>query len=350
MPDLKEFDAPNFSSSTFRLDRPSSYLLAKARRDDENGYDNLKKSMSSATIYIGGLTFTTTEEQLFELFNDCGSIKQIIMGLDKKKLTPAGFCFIIFDKPRSALNAVKFMNKTKINGKPMNIDLDPGFEEGRQFGRGVDGGQKQRTFGRRRFRSRHFNGYSRGGRSRFNDRRERWAGGRDRGDGYKGEERNSRPRYEREREPYRSEGDTREEYRGDRRDEYQRDVYRPDRHRSNNDSYRRDDSYTPNNYHRADTYIPEGGADYARERDAPPHYAREGHRDNYRENYGDYREGYREEYSRRPEHDVYVPERSRNNQDQDDWNPDNVKDTSEELPPHLRGRAYDGNDVPPQSN
>ncbi|KAF6011634.1 hypothetical protein HII13_002098 [Brettanomyces bruxellensis] len=314
MPDLKEFDAPNFSSSTFRLDRPSSYLLAKARRDDENGYDNLKKSMSSATIYIGGLTFTTTEEQLFELFNDCGSIKQIIM--------------------------VKFMNKTKINGKPMNIDLDPGFEEGRQFGRGADGGQKQRMFGRRRFRPRHFNGYSRGGRSRYNERRERWSGGRDRVDSFRDEEEGSRPRYERERDTYRPEG--REDYRNERRNDY-----RSDRYRADNDTYRGDDSYTPNNYRRTDTYIPEGGAEYARERDAPPHYQREGYRDHYRDNY---RDNYRKDYSGRPERDVYVPERSRSNQD--DWNPENIRGSSEELPPHLRGRTLDngGSDFPPQSN
>ncbi|VEU23717.1 DEKNAAC104928 [Brettanomyces naardenensis] len=191
---LKEFDAPNFRKSTFRLDRPSSYLLSKARKDDINGYSNLKKSMESATIYIGRLSFTTTEEQLFELFSDCGTIKQIIMGLDKKKLTPTGFCFIIFKEPKSALNAVKFLNKTKINGKPMEIDLDPGFEEGRQFGRGLDGGQKQRPMAHKRVHGR-----------RFRERPGRY----DDGDGDRG-------RYR---------GGSRGSYRRDRRGE--RDRYRP---------------------------------------------------------------------------------------------------------------------------
>ncbi|KAG7885509.1 hypothetical protein KL938_000541 [Ogataea parapolymorpha] len=141
--DLREFDAPNFKNSTFRLDRPSSYLLNKARRDEINGYSNLKKSMSSSTVYIGKLSFDTTEEQLFELFSNCGTIVRIIMGLDKHKLTPTGFCFIIFDTPSGALNSIKYLNKTKVNGRSMEIDLDPGFEEGRQFGRGADGGQRQ---------------------------------------------------------------------------------------------------------------------------------------------------------------------------------------------------------------
>ncbi|GMF98949.1 unnamed protein product [[Candida] boidinii] len=99
--------------------------------------------MTSSTIYIGKLSFTTTEEQLFDIFSKCGEISKIIMGLDKIKLTPTGFCFIIFAKPESALASLKYLNKTNVNGKSIDIDLDPGFEEGRQYGRGSNGAQKE---------------------------------------------------------------------------------------------------------------------------------------------------------------------------------------------------------------
>ena len=79
MADLKEFDFPNFRNSSFRLDKPSQYLISKARKDEINGYSNLKKSMTSSTIYIGKLSFTTTEEQLFDVFSKCGEISKIIM-------------------------------------------------------------------------------------------------------------------------------------------------------------------------------------------------------------------------------------------------------------------------------
>ena len=36
----------------------------------------------------------TTEEQIHELFSRAGDLKRIIMGLDKIKKTPCGFCFI----------------------------------------------------------------------------------------------------------------------------------------------------------------------------------------------------------------------------------------------------------------
>lgn len=48
----------------------------------------------STTIYVGNLSFYTTEEQIYELFTKCGDVKRIVMGLDKYKKTPCGFCFV----------------------------------------------------------------------------------------------------------------------------------------------------------------------------------------------------------------------------------------------------------------
>lgn len=138
---LAEFDEINYDNSTDRLDRPSNYLLRKARKDHSNGLDNLRQSMKSATIYVGKLSFYTSEEQIYELFSKCGVIKRIIMGLDRFKFTPCGFCFVIYNKPEEALNAVKYLSDTKLDDREITIDLDPGFEDGRQFGRGKTGGQ-----------------------------------------------------------------------------------------------------------------------------------------------------------------------------------------------------------------
>lgn len=43
---------------------------------------------------MGNLSFYTTEEQIHELFGRCGDVKRIVMGLDKFKKTPCGFCFV----------------------------------------------------------------------------------------------------------------------------------------------------------------------------------------------------------------------------------------------------------------
>jgi len=46
---------------------------------------------NTATLYVGNLSFYTTEEQVHELFSKVGDVKRIIMGLDKQKKTPCGF-------------------------------------------------------------------------------------------------------------------------------------------------------------------------------------------------------------------------------------------------------------------
>ena len=52
------------------------------------------KLETSCTLYVGNLAFFTTEEQIYELFSKAGELKRIIMGLDKFKKTPCGFCFV----------------------------------------------------------------------------------------------------------------------------------------------------------------------------------------------------------------------------------------------------------------
>ncbi|ODQ80105.1 hypothetical protein BABINDRAFT_161095 [Babjeviella inositovora NRRL Y-12698] len=136
---LFDFITPTYTNSCVRLDRPSTYLLNKARR--KNNFHSLQKSMYSKTVYIGGLLLSSTEQQIHALFVTCGKIQTIIMGLDRIKLAPCGFCFVVFDKQLGALNAVKWLNGTKLDDRELEIDLDPGFEEGRQYGRGVNGGQ-----------------------------------------------------------------------------------------------------------------------------------------------------------------------------------------------------------------
>lgn len=63
------------------------------------------------------------------------------MGLDRFNFTPCGFCFVIYKNPQDAVNAVKYLGDTKLEDRLVQIDLDPGFKEGRQFGRGASGGQ-----------------------------------------------------------------------------------------------------------------------------------------------------------------------------------------------------------------
>ncbi|KAJ2096343.1 nuclear cap binding complex subunit [Coemansia sp. S100] len=63
------------------------------------------------------------------------------MGLSRTDKTPCGFCFVEYYTHENALECMKYVNGTKLDDRIVRTDLDPGFKEGRQFGRGRSGGQ-----------------------------------------------------------------------------------------------------------------------------------------------------------------------------------------------------------------
>ncbi|KEY67171.1 hypothetical protein S7711_03031 [Stachybotrys chartarum IBT 7711] len=141
--------APEVRNTVDRLDRPSAYYQGrnKRRRDrDDESLDAPAEPQSdplahATTIYVGNLSFYTTEEQVYELFSKCGEIKRLIMGLDRFNKTPCGFCFVEYYTHQDALDCMKYIGGTKLDERVIRTDLDPGFEEGRQYGRGKSGGQ-----------------------------------------------------------------------------------------------------------------------------------------------------------------------------------------------------------------
>ncbi|KAJ1359818.1 Nuclear cap-binding protein subunit 2 [Parelaphostrongylus tenuis] len=96
---------------------------------------------TSTTLYVGNLSFYTSEDQLYELFNRAGEVKRVVMGLDRFKKSPCGFCFVIYYTRADTENAVRFLNRTMLDGRMIRVDYDAGFVEGRQYGRGKHGGQ-----------------------------------------------------------------------------------------------------------------------------------------------------------------------------------------------------------------
>ncbi|EEH37088.1 nuclear cap-binding protein subunit 2 [Paracoccidioides lutzii Pb01] len=129
-----------------RLDKPSAYYLSKNKRrkfGDRDGTqeDPVDPLKDATTLYVGNLSFYTTEEQIHELFAKCGEIKRLVMGLDRFAKTPCGFCFVEYYTHQDALDCMKYIGGTKLDERIIRTDLDPGFQEGRQYGRGKSGGQ-----------------------------------------------------------------------------------------------------------------------------------------------------------------------------------------------------------------
>lgn len=119
-----------------RRDRPRDDELNREASPEPE--DKLK---DATTLYVGNLSFYTTEEQIHELFSKCGEIKRLVMGLDRFQKTPCGFCFVEYYTHQDALDCMKYIGGTKLDERVIRTDLDEGFAEGRQYGRGKSGGQ-----------------------------------------------------------------------------------------------------------------------------------------------------------------------------------------------------------------
>jgi len=120
----------------------SPYLVQRKHLQTSQEWDKLIEELRvSTTLYVGNLSFYTTEEQIYELFSRCGLVKRVIMGLNSKTKTPCGFCFVEYYNTDDAEAAQKFISGTKLDDRVIRADLDPGFKDGRQFGRSKSGGQ-----------------------------------------------------------------------------------------------------------------------------------------------------------------------------------------------------------------
>ncbi len=120
----------------------SPYLIARRPfKSPEEWQAMIAQLSTSTTVYIGNLSFFTSEVQLTEFFSRVGSVKRVIMGLNRITKEPCGFCFVEYDTHEGAVAARVCLNGAKLDGRNIRVDIDPGFEPGREFGKGKTGGQ-----------------------------------------------------------------------------------------------------------------------------------------------------------------------------------------------------------------
>jgi nuclear cap-binding protein subunit 2 len=60
--------------------------------------------------------------------------------------TPCGFAFVEYYLHSEAAASLRYVSGTKLDERVIRCDLDPGYKEGRQFGRGKSGGQVRDEF------------------------------------------------------------------------------------------------------------------------------------------------------------------------------------------------------------
>ena len=98
-------------------------------------------------LYVGNLSFETTENDLQDLFEPHGTINEVHLMMDKMTVKSRGFAFITMNDDTQANAAMSALNGKELNGRALNVNqARPREERPRPYG----GGGGNRFAGNRR--------------------------------------------------------------------------------------------------------------------------------------------------------------------------------------------------------
>lgn len=99
-------------------------------------------------LYVGGLAYSITDQELEQLFSEQGKVISAIVIKDKFSGQSKGFGFVEMEDLKEAQNAIKELNGKEVSGRAIMVNQARPQEERRPGGGG--GGRPQN--GNRNFR------------------------------------------------------------------------------------------------------------------------------------------------------------------------------------------------------
>ena len=99
--------------------------------------------MSNSKLYVGNLSFDTSEAELRSHFEQFGAVTDIYVAMDKMTGRPRGFAFVTMGTPDEARTAIEKTNGMDLGGRKLAVNEARPKEEGggRSFGGGGGGGR-----------------------------------------------------------------------------------------------------------------------------------------------------------------------------------------------------------------
>ena len=75
-----------------------------------------------SSIYVGNLSFTTTEEELRQAFSQHGAVAEVKIVTDRETGRPRGFAFVEMANGNEAATAIKELNLREIGGRSITVN------------------------------------------------------------------------------------------------------------------------------------------------------------------------------------------------------------------------------------
>ncbi len=96
-------------------------------------------------LYVGNLSYNTTELELREAFGQAGTVTDAKVVMDRETGRPRGFAFVEMSSEQEAQNAIQQLNGRELDGRAINVNeaqerTGGGGRGGGGGGRGGGGG------------------------------------------------------------------------------------------------------------------------------------------------------------------------------------------------------------------
>ncbi len=101
----------------------------------------------SNKLFVGNLSFNTSENDLQDAFSAFGTVTETNLMMDRMTNRPRGFGFVTMSTPEEAQKAIEGMNGKEVDGRALTVNVARPREERpaggggrREFGGGNRGG------------------------------------------------------------------------------------------------------------------------------------------------------------------------------------------------------------------
>jgi RNA recognition motif-containing protein len=81
-------------------------------------------------IYVGNMSFQTTEDNLRQAFESFGQVSTVKIIMDRDSGQPKGFAFVEMPAQNEATAAIAGLNGRELNGRTLNVNQAKPREEG----------------------------------------------------------------------------------------------------------------------------------------------------------------------------------------------------------------------------
>ncbi|MBI2645292.1 RNA-binding protein [Candidatus Uhrbacteria bacterium] len=105
--------------------------------------------MGNKKLYVGNLPYSSTEDQLKELFSQAGTVESARIITDKYSGRSKGFAFVEMSSAEEAQKAIQTLNKVELDGRALAVSEARPQEDRPRFGGGHGNGGGSRFQGGR---------------------------------------------------------------------------------------------------------------------------------------------------------------------------------------------------------